>query len=212
MLAKIVNIKRINKISKLKSKFPSPFAGRRAKNVKMKKKIIIYRHAKPIVSENEIISGKDYPDWVKRYNQSEITLSKKELPNENFVFTSKINRSIKTGKAISQKIEENELFNEAEVPLIRFPKFKKKAKFWVIISRILWMYGLSTKCESYKATKQRVNSAIQFIDSYLKSNNEIIIVGHGFINHMLKKQLIKNDWQLSLDEGHDYLSKMIFKF
>ena len=178
----------------------------------MKKKIIIYRHAKPLVSEEEIISGKDYPNWVKRYNDSDITLPEKELPKEDFIFTSNINRSIKTGKAISQKIEENKLFNEAEIPLIRFPKFKKKAKFWIVISRILWMYGVSTKCESYRATKKRVNSAIEFIDSYLKTNNEIIIVGHGFINHMLKKQLIKSGWQLSLDEGHDYLSKMIFKF
>jgi broad specificity phosphatase PhoE len=149
---------------------------------------------------------------VKRYNNSDINVPQKELPKEDFIFTSKINRSIKTGKMISQRIEVNKLFNEAEVPLIRFPKFKKKAKFWIVISRILWMYGLSTKCESYRATKKRVSSAIKFIDSYLKTNNEIIIVGHGFINHMLKKQLIKNGWQLSLDEGHDYLSKMIFEF
>ena len=104
----------------------------------MKKKITIYRHAKPTVSEEEVILGKDYPDWVKRYNDSGITLPNKVLPKENFVFTSKINRSIKTGKAISKRIEENELFNEAEVPLIRFPKFKKKANFWVVISRVLW--------------------------------------------------------------------------
>jgi broad specificity phosphatase PhoE len=179
--------------------------------IKMKK-ILIYRHAKPIVSENEVILGKDYPSWVKRYNESEICLPEKVLLKENFVFTSKINRSIKTGKAISKKTEEHELFNEAEVPLIRFPKFKRKAKFWIVISRILWMYGISTKCESYKVTKKRVTSAIEFIDSYLKTNNEVIIVGHGFINHMLKKQLSKKGWQLSLDEGHDYLSKMIFEF
>jgi len=79
----------------------------------MKKKIIIYRHAKPIVSEEESISGRDYPDWVKRYNESNIILQEKELPEENFIFTSKINRSIKTGRVISKKIEENALFNEA---------------------------------------------------------------------------------------------------
>ena len=175
------------------------------------KKIIIYRHAKPIVSQNEIISGKDYPNWVKRYNDSDIILPKKELPKEDLVFTSKIKRSIKTGEAIGKKIKECELFNEAEVPLIRFPKFIKKAKFWIVISRVLWLYGVSIKCESYRKTKKRVNTAIEFIDSYLKTNDEIIIVGHGFINSMLKKQLLKNGWQLSLDEGHDYLSKMIFE-
>jgi len=74
------------------------------------------------------------------------------------------------------------------------------------------MSGISTKCESYRATKRRVNSAIEFIDAYLKSNNEIIIIGHGFINHMLRKQLIKKGWSLSLNEGHDYLNKMIFEF
>ena len=175
------------------------------------KTIILYRHAKPLISENEIIPGKDYPNWVKRYNNSDITLPSTILPEENFVFTSKIKRSIKTGLAISKKIEENEVFNESEVPLIHFPNLKKKAKFWIIISRILWMYGISTKCESHKKTKQRVNAAIKFIDSYLETNNEIIIVGHGYFNHMLKKQLQKRGWQLTLDEGHDYLDKTIFK-
>ena len=174
------------------------------------KKITIYRHAKPIVSQDEIICGKDYPDWVSRYNDSDIIPPKKALPKEDFVFTSKIKRSIKTGEAISKKIEENKLFNEAEVPLIRFPRLKRKASFWVVISRILWLCGISTKCESYRKTKKRVNAAIEFIDSYLETNDEIIIVGHGFINSMLKKQLLKNAWHLSLDEDHDYLSKMSF--
>ena len=111
------------------------------------KKIIIYRHAKPIVSESEIISGNDYPDWVKRYNNSDIILPNTKLPIEDFVFTSKLNRSKKTGNAISENIEQLELFNEAEVPLIHFSKFKMQAKHWLIISRILWMYGIHTNCE-----------------------------------------------------------------
>ena len=88
-----------------------------------KKQITIYRHAKPIVLQDEIILGKDYPDWVRRYNDSGIVLSETGLPKENFVFTSKIRRSIKTGKTISNKLKECQLFNEAEIPLIHFPKF-----------------------------------------------------------------------------------------
>ena len=175
------------------------------------KKITIYRHAKPVVSEDEIISGIDYPDWIRRYNDSGIILPKTTLPKENNVFTSKLKRSIETGKAISKKTEEVDLFNEAEIPLIHFPKFKMKAKIWIIISRILWIYGIHTRCESFKLTKKRVNSIIEFIDSYLKTNNEIIIVAHGFINHMIKKQLIKNGWKLTFNEGHNYLNKVIFE-
>jgi hypothetical protein len=34
--------------------------------------IILYRHAEPTVSDQEKISGRDFPQWVQRYNASGI--------------------------------------------------------------------------------------------------------------------------------------------
>lgn len=74
---------------------------------------------------------------------------------EEIVFTSNLERCRKTGELIDKKIIESSLFREAEIPLIRFPAIRFKAKIWVFLSRILWLAGISRACESFKDAKLR---------------------------------------------------------
>ena len=88
--------------------------------------IIIYRHAAPIVSSNEIISGCDFPIWVQRYNESGIYLNEFVGEKEAWVYTSDLERSVETGRLLGNHIIQDPLFREAEIPLIRFPAIQLK--------------------------------------------------------------------------------------
>ena len=173
--------------------------------------IIVYRHAEPVVSDNEIILGHDFPLWVSRYNASDILTAKAIDPKEPFILASTLKRSVETGKLLGREVREHSLLREAEVPLIRFPAFRMKAKYWLMFSRILWLLGFYKDCESFDAAKQRINKITDLIHSYLNVNKKVVMVGHGFMNRLLRKRLIQQGWSLKTNEGNGFMSKMVFK-
>ena len=175
-------------------------------------KIVIYRHAKPVVSWNEIISGRDFPSWVSRYNDSGIIKIGPRMKKEKVVLTSNLKRSMETGNLIGEKIIPNSIFCEAEVPLIKFPAIRIRAKFWMALSRFLWLFGVKKNCESFKNAKKRAVRIIENIESHLLENQRVVIVGHGFMNRLIKKKLIQRGWSLSqVEDDNKFLGKMTFQ-
>ena len=174
--------------------------------------IILYRHAEPTVSDKEKISGRDFPLWVQRYNESGIRTNDIVHTKEEVVYTSDLLRSIETGRLIGKKTIESSLIREAEIPLIRFPAIRLKAKFWLFISRSLWLFGLKTRCESLTEAKIRVKQAVDKFESLLSEDGRIVIVGHGFINRLIEKELLHRGWLLKQKKaGYGFLSKMTFE-
>ena len=173
--------------------------------------IIIYRHAEPLVTGNEIIFGHDFPLWVLRYNESGIVKIAPKGKKEKIVFTSNLKRSIETGKHIGREIIQSPVFREAEVPLIKFPSIQINAKYWLSLSRVLWLLGLQTKCESFRSAKQRATQIVEKLSSKLSNHQRVVLVGHGFMNGLVKKELIHRDWSLTkIEGGNGFLAKMTF--
>lgn len=173
--------------------------------------IILYRHAEPVVSNEKVINGCDFPLWVQRYNKSGIIAKDIDIEKEKVVYTSDLRRSIETGKRFSEKIIQNPLFREAEFPLIKFPAIRLRAKYWMFFSRSLWLLGAKTKCESFKEARERARQIADKIESLLLENQRIVIVAHGFIIRLIKRELLRRDWILAQSSGgYRFLSKMIF--
>jgi broad specificity phosphatase PhoE len=178
----------------------------------LKMEIIIYRHAEPIVSANEIISGQDFALWVHRYNESGIFYSECPCEKEEIVYTSDLKRSLETGRLIGNHIIPDSIFREAEVPLIKFPSFRLKAKVWLAISRSLWLLGLSTKCESFKEAKHRAKRIVERIEALQSENKRVVIIGHGFLNRLIRNELMQQGWFLEKVKAENgFLSRMSFK-
>ena len=174
--------------------------------------IILYRHAEPIVSGNEIISGQGFSLWVQKYNDSGIFANECPYEKEDVVYTSDLKRSLETGKLIGNHVIRDSLFREAEVPLVRFPSIRLKAKVWLAVSRSLWLAGLSTKCESYKEAKHRARRIVEKIELQLLEDKKIVIIGHGFLNRLIRKELLQHGWLLEKARAENgVLSKMSFK-
>jgi broad specificity phosphatase PhoE len=165
--------------------------------------IIIYRHEEPRVSGNEIISGHDFPLWVQKYNDSGICINEFTGEKEEVVYTSDLVRSLETGRLIGKKVIPDRLFREAEIPLIKFPAIRFKAKLWLSISRSLWLLGLKTKCESFRDARRRARKIVERIELQLLKNERIVIVGHGFLNILIKKELLHKGWLLKQAVGEN---------
>jgi broad specificity phosphatase PhoE len=174
--------------------------------------IILYRHAEPVVSNEEVINGRDFPIWVQRYNESGIIAEDIRIEKEKVVYTSDLRRSIETGNRFSEKIIQNPLLREAEFPLIQFPAIRLKAKYWMFFSRAVWLLGSKTKCESFKEARQRARQIVDQLESLLIENQRIVIVAHGFLIRLIKRELLCSHWILTRSSGgYRFLSKMVFK-
>jgi broad specificity phosphatase PhoE len=174
--------------------------------------ITLYRHAEPVVSNEEIIYGRDFPLWVQRYNESGIVAEDIGIEKEKVVYTSDLRRSIETGKRFGEKIIPNSLFREAEFPLINFPAIRLKAKYWMFFSRSMWLLGSKRKCESFKEARERARQIVDQFESLLMENQRIVVVSHGFIIRLIKRELLRRGWILRESSGgYRFLSKMVFK-
>ncbi|MBN1906286.1 MAG: phosphoglycerate mutase family protein [Deltaproteobacteria bacterium] len=173
--------------------------------------IIIYRHAEPTVSINEKIRGCDFPAGVKKYNESGIIAVKNMGHKEKVVYTSDLLRSMATGRLIGENIVTTPLLRETGIPLIKFQAVYLKANYWMIIARVLWLTGNKTGCESFSEAKARAKLAVNWFESLLSEKERIVVVGHGFINRLIKRELLRRGWLLNQPKvSHGYLSKMIF--
>jgi len=174
--------------------------------------IIIYRHAEPIVSSDEVISGRDFISWVQKYNESGIRISQLAVEKEELVHTSTLIRSYETGMLIGKEVIRNRLFREAEIPLLSFPAVHLKAKFWLFVARLLWLFGFRKNCESFKDAKKRAEEIVDKIELLGFDAKRMVLVGHGFINLLIKKEFIKrNCTVIQTNDKNDFLSKMIIK-
>jgi broad specificity phosphatase PhoE len=174
--------------------------------------ILLYRHAEPVVSNEEVINGRRFPLWVQRYNESGIIADDINIEKEKVVYTSDLRRSIETGKRFGEKIIQNSLFREAEFPLINFPAIRLKAKYWMFFSRSLWLLGAKIKCESFKEARERARQIVDQFESLLVENQRIVVVSHGFIIRLIKRELLRRHWILTQSSGgYRFLSKMVFK-
>ncbi len=72
---------------------------------------------------------------------------------------------------------------------------KLSPNIWLIIFRILWFFGYSRNCESYKDIKQRAKKASSKLIKLSKEHDKIILFGHGVFNRLILKEMISKGWK-----------------
>jgi broad specificity phosphatase PhoE len=165
--------------------------------------IILIRHGKPTSANNPILDACEYTKWIRRYNFSDVAKSSRpETINAQYesfyTVSSDLKRAIHSANIYVSKTPEeiNKLYREMEIPRYKFP-FQLKAWNWVYLSRLLWMLGLKGSFESFKEAKQRADIAATQLIELAKSQDKVVLFGHGYINRYIRKSLIQKGWALN---------------
>jgi broad specificity phosphatase PhoE len=166
------------------------------------KKIILLRHGEVDIKDYKNISANQFEEWIIEYNNSDIKSefsSKdeiKDLLNEtDILICSNLKRSIQSIEIFDKiPFETNDVFNEAELPFLNWSLLKLDTKVWLIFFRILWFFGYSQNCESFKKTKQRAIKATEILIELSNQEKTIILIGHGIMNKLIQKELILQKW------------------
>ena len=170
--------------------------------------ISLIRHGKSQLIENDKIIFARFKKWIEKYDFNgvfeETTYPKvtiEKVATAKVVVTSDLKRSIISASLLKPKTKtiSDPLFRETELPTLANPTIlfnvKLKQNNWAVILRLLWFSGYSNECESFSKAKLRAKKASQQLIEYANEHESVVLVGHGFFNMLIAKELQKMGWK-----------------
>ena len=167
--------------------------------------ISFIRHGKSQCIDDNRITCKEFRKWTELYNCTGVYKEDmypqetiKALSCSKTVFTSNLKRSLDSANFLNPNIAliSDPLFRETELPQpsINFLGIKLKPTIWAVLLRCLWLVGYSRRCESLSDAKSRAKKASNCLVEYAEAKESVVLVGHGFFNLLIAKELQKTGW------------------
>ena len=130
------------------------------------------------------------------------------------VVTSDLRRSVESAKLFFPNIEADAtdpLYREAALPA-RLPLCGVTMRYSaaVVIARALWMLGIHQHVESYAMAAARAHRAAEALAIRAMEHDFVILVGHGFFNRLIARELKQAGWAASRREGGEFGACAIF--
>ena len=172
--------------------------------------IVLLRHGKPKVDLKGYLSVKELKQLVEDYAQGGIQdTPDNKLKNkfsDHFVVCSDLIRSMESANELGlNNIHISDaLFKEADLPHFDSNFLILPVAGWVILLRILWLFGFKRNGESFLQAKERSRCAAEKLIGLAQQNKKIIVVGHGLMNRLIGKQLQKKGWVDAERAGKSY--------
>jgi len=167
--------------------------------------ISLIRHGKSLWTENKPITCQEFRNWVERYDSHGI-FEERSYPLETLekiaaakmIITSNLKRSMESAKLLNPNIQtiSDTSFRETELPIPSATLWglKLQASTWAVLLRCLWFIGYSKGCESLREAEKRAEKAAILLVNYAKEHHHVVLVGHGFFNMLIAKELKKMGW------------------
>jgi hypothetical protein len=131
----------------------------------------------------------------------------------NVVVCSHLMRSVESAKALgcSEVHVTDPLFCETAIPHFSSGSISLPISVWVVVLRILWLFGFSRNGESLNEARKRARQATERLVELAEEHHNVLLVGHGFINHFIAKELQKIGWVGPSKPGKGFWGYGIYK-
>ena len=168
------------------------------------KKIILIRHAKVDLDNSQNITSKELQKWIKEYNNAPICKDSKPsqktiklAQSADIVLTSSLKRTELSANKLSLNIDEKDtIFDEAKIPDIDIPFLKLNPEKWLMIIRVLSLFGLGKIGVSLNKSKAKAKKATSKLVLFSTKHDKVLLFGHGGMNYLIRKELLKDGWKL----------------
>jgi len=175
--------------------------------------IILLRHGKPDVPEHGKLSVGEIHRWVESYNSAGL-LAGHNPPGEaieiasscNAVVCSNLPRSVESARALG--VDEIDFvestFREMQLPYGSFPSPRLSPEIWTALFRFLWFFGYSSNGESLGEARLRASKGANRLKKIATDSGSVLLVGHGFTNRFIAKELLSAGWQGPANPGRRF--------
>ena len=148
----------------------------------MSMKLFLVRHGSTDLVEKRISQYNDTPLNDKGHEQAKSVAQRFENVKLDMIISSPHTRALETAKAISEKVEINELFSEVKKPEDIVGHSKDDSEVKQILKKISEMYLVDPKWhykdeENYEDLKTRALKAIKYLEKLDLEN--VLVVSHA---------------------------------
>ncbi|NJM95931.1 MAG: phosphoglycerate mutase family protein [Phormidesmis sp. RL_2_1] len=166
--------------------------------------ITLIRHGPPAVSLRQRVRGHQFRQFVERYDAARIVQQalpplavRQVVANADLVFASNRPRAVHTAEllGVSAPTMVDPQFREIEFPVDFSRHFRFSALTWSVIALTLWRLGYSSRCESFRRTRQRAQAAANLLENESKTVASVVLVAHGGINRLIADELRQRGWR-----------------
>lgn len=183
----------------------------------MNREIILMRHGQPKLTMSGKVSLAEMKHWIEHYNLSEIInqpapqASVQLAASAQVIVSSSAPRALTSVRALClQPSVVDAVFCEAQLPHGRWRLPRLSPFTWAFILRISWLCGFSGTVESARQARLRASKAAQQLQD-LSSTGPVLLLGHGFMNRMIGKQLEASGWTPQMRNANRYWSAVIYQ-
>ena len=176
--------------------------------------ISLARHGEPALSRKVRLSARGYRDWWAQYEEGGIR--KDQTPpaalldraaRAGALLSSTRLRARETAAAVSggRTVVSDTLFIEAPLPPPPLPDaIKLSPRLWGVVARTAWWFGYSEGGETRAQAKVRAAQAAERLIAETESHAEVLLLAHGYFNHMIGVALKARGWRMAENQGYRY--------
>jgi broad specificity phosphatase PhoE len=172
-------------------------------------KIILIRHAEVNIDKNIFTYASKLKNWLYIYDHAEIKkvlVSKDKIltifNQSNIIFCSKLKRSLDSVALYGKSPDETDtLFNEVGLPFANWDWVKLPLSLWVVVFRVMWLFGYDNNGESLQDAKARAKKGADRLINACDENSTVTLLGHGLMNRLIGKELVKRGWKAKAKMG-----------
>ena len=166
-----------------------------------------------------IAHANEIPQIIESYNQSSII----DLPPEesiqqsiscNVAICSNLPRSLKSAEALGFKNihVSDSIYREIDLPHFKRGSIALPLTAWIVLFRVMSILGFSPNGESISMAKKRARLAASNLIQKAHEFERIVLVGHGFINYFIAKELISRKWIGPSKPGNKYWECAVYRY
>lgn len=180
--------------------------------------IILARHGEPALSRKCMITSDEYRDWWGRYEVGGLRAG--QTPPQTLlaaaegagaIYASSRLRAQETARAVARDREVlvDALFIEAPLPPPHFPSWiKLSPRYWGVISRFWWhVFNHHEGQETRAEAEVRADQAARILIARAGEGQDVLVLAHGYFNHMVGQKLKAHGWRLAHNQGFKYWSQ-----
>lgn len=183
----------------------------------MNREIILMRHGRPNLAPGGKVSALDMKYWIEHYELSEIVEHPVPVASMDLAATAKViissnaPRALASVRALGLRPHLiDAIFCEAKLPHGRWRRPRFSPFTWAFFLRIAWLCGFSGGVESAREAKVRANTAAQRLQ-LIANEGPVLLLGHGFMNRLIAKQLESAGWICRESSGTRYWSAAVYQ-
>jgi broad specificity phosphatase PhoE len=181
--------------------------------------IILMRHGEPAYELKGRVQANEISGVIEGYDLSgikdkppKITIDR--VSSVSAVVCSDLKRSIESAKALGfSKIHQSRaLYREVATPHFKGGEFSMSLYKWGVFLRVISIFGFSRNGESLSMARIRAIEAASELVNLAKEKKSVLLVGHGFINYFIAKELLRKKWLGPSKPGGGYWEYGTYKF